>query len=177
MNIFDQSIINFITQHFHNAFTDTIFLYITYLGEAGFIWILLSLIMLISKKYRIYGFLSLMALLFTFLIGELALKHLIARERPFIADPNITLLMHPPSGFSFPSGHSGSSFTAATIFYFTNKKFGICAYILAFLIAFSRIFLHAHYPTDVICGALLGIIVASIVIFIYKKKFRKIQGT
>ncbi len=174
MNIFDESIINFITQNFHNAFTDTIFVYITYLGEVGFIWILLSLLMLISKKYRIYGFLSLMALLFTFLIGEVGLKNIIARERPFVADPSITLLLHAPSSFSFPSGHSGSSFTAATIIYFANKKLGICAYILAFLIAFSRVFLHVHYPTDVICGAVLGIIVAHIVIFIYKKKFKRV---
>ncbi len=173
MNVFDDSIINFIAENFHNAFTDVFFVYVTYLGELGLVWIVISLVMLISKKYRVYGFLALMALLLTFLIGEVVLKNIIARDRPFVSDPDLLVLIHKPSSFSFPSGHSGSSFTAATIFYFVNKKFGVCAYILAFLVAFSRVFLCVHYPTDVICGAVLGIIMANVVIFAYKKVKRR----
>ena len=74
-----------------------------------------------------------------------------------------------PNSYSFPSGHSSSSFAAATALFIMNKKTGVCAYVLAFLIAFSRLYNYVHFPSDVICGIILGILSALLIYFIFKK--------
>ena len=62
-----------------------------------------------------------------------------------------------PKDYSFPSGHTQASFAAATALFTGNKKAGICAYVLAALIAFSRLYLYVHFPTDVLAGVVIGI--------------------
>ena len=86
------------------------------------------------------------------------LKPLIARLRPFTVNTAIELLIPPPSDFSFPSGHTFASFASATAILKNNRRLGIPAIILAVLIAFSRLYLYVHYPTDVFFGLLLGIL-------------------
>ena len=68
----------------------------------------------------------------------------------------MTLLIAPPGSFSFPSGHTGSSFAAACSLTLSNRRNGWWAIPLAVLIAFSRLYLSVHYPTDILAGALLG---------------------
>lgn len=157
INTFDSTVINFIQEHFHSFVTDAVFIFSTNLGEYGFIWILSSVIMLFFKKSRRCGFIALVALLLSFLAGEVLLKNIICRPRPFMQAEDFKLLIPPPSGYSFPSGHSASSFTAATVYYAFNKKIGRWAFVLATLIAFSRVFLYVHFPTDILAGAALGI--------------------
>lgn len=154
----DVSIMNFVQQNLHNRFTDTIFPIITMLGENGFIWLFLILILLISKKHRRCGAMLLISLALTFFWGEIVLKPIIARPRPFMDHPGVPLLIPPPNGFSCPSNHASSSFSVATMLLFYHKKAGIASLILASLIAFSRVFLFVHYPSDVLAGALLGIL-------------------
>jgi undecaprenyl-diphosphatase len=98
----------------------------------------------------------LVALLIGLLLANLTVKPLVARPRPFQIDTALTLLIPPPGEFSFPSGHSVSSAAAATVLALGNKKFGWVAVPLAALIAFSRLYLTVHFPTDVIAGLLLG---------------------
>lgn len=81
------------------------------------------------------------------------------------------MLIERPNSYSFPSGHSSSSFTAASIIFYFNKKLGALALALAGIIAFSRMYLFVHFPTDVFTGIVWGIIGAVIVIWIYKKFF------
>lgn len=159
----------FVQNTMHNAFTDAVFPFITYLGEAGCIWIIVGIILLFMKKTRKCGIMLLVAMLGCYLLGELLVKNLVCRPRPFMDHPEFRLLISPPSGFSFPSGHSGSSFAAAAVIFSQNRKFGIAAGILALLIAFSRIFLFVHYPTDVISGIILGIIFAVITVIMAEK--------
>lgn len=91
------------------------------------------------------------------LLCNVTLKPLVARLRPFeIADTMRQLLIDPPSDFSFPSGHTTSSFAAATALAAARARGGLAAMILAAVIAFSRLYLYVHYPTDVIAGALIG---------------------
>lgn len=156
----DIQIIQFVQAHFHNTYTDFIFSLLTSLGNSGVIWIAAAVLLLISKKYRRYGVLLLIALALTHVLGEYIIKPLVARPRPFADFPGHPLLIPPPAGFSFPSGHSASSFCAATVLWKTNRRFGPPALVLAILIAFSRVFLFVHYPSDVIAGAILGIICA-----------------
>ena len=106
----------------------------------------------------------------SYLIGNLILKNLFARQRPFSRVEDIVLLIAEPSEFSFPSGHTLSSFTAATVIFLHSKKAGICAFLLAIAIAFSRMYLFVHYPSDIIAGMLLGIIVAISVVAISNKR-------
>lgn len=147
-----------------NPIISQIFIFITSLGDRGYIWIAIGLVFICTKKYRRYGILLLITLLITSLIGEGLLKHLIMRPRPFEVNEALNILISKPPSYSFPSGHSASSVAAATIIFQGNKKMGIGAIILAFLICLSRILLLVHYPTDVLGGALLGFTVAYIII-------------
>ena len=157
INGFDGAIMAWVQTHCHNAFTDGLFPVLTYLGEAGAVWIVLALIFLCQKRTRYAGILTLCAMAAGFLLGEVLLKNAVCRERPFALFPDYTvLLISPPSGFSFPSGHTCASFAAATVLSCQFKKRGIPALLLAGLIGFSRIFLFVHYPTDVLAGAILG---------------------
>lgn len=170
LNPFDAAIMGFVQTYFHNPVTDTIFPIITYLGEAGMIWILIGVTLLFFKKTRLCGFLLLVAMLGGFLTGEVFLKNVICRPRPCHDFPNyVSMLIPIPGSYSFPSGHSASSFAAATVLFYHFKKWGIAAYVLAFLIAFSRIFLFVHYPTDVLAGTALGFTFAAITLFLCYK--------
>ena len=133
---------------------------ITTLGNGGLVWILAAIAMLISKNNRKPGVKIAIALIFSFLICNLCLKPIVARPRPFIVN-GAWLIIAPPTDFSFPSGHTAASF-AASVTLIINKRrpFSVCALILAFLIAFSRLYLYVHYPTDVLAGMIFGTIFA-----------------
>ena len=170
LNSFDFHIMSFIQENLHNAFTDFMFPYITYLGQAGAIWLIVSFALLFKKEYRLCGIMILFALLITFISGELIIKNVVMRPRPYMDYPNYTALLVPKlNSFSFPSGHSASSFTAATVLFYFSRKIGIAALLLAFLISFSRIFLFMHYPSDVLVGIILGISFALITILLQKR--------
>ena len=97
------------------------------------------------------------------IIGNILLKNLIARERPCWINETVQMLISTPQDYSFPSGHTLSSFVAATIIMHHDKRLGIAAYVFASIIAFSRLYLYVHFPTDILAGALLGIIIGLIV--------------
>lgn len=177
----DAAVMAFIQTHFHNTVTDTVFPIITSLGEAGIGWIVLSLVLLCFKKTRRTGGLVLIAMTVTLLFGELTLKNIICRLRPCNVFTDFPMLIARPTSYSFPSGHTSSSFAAALILTLRHKKVGWLAYIPAVLIAFSRIFLFVHYPTDVLAGILLGTLAALLTYFaaktIQKTTGRETHGT
>lgn len=162
-------ILNFIQQYFVNPVFNAIFIFCTTIVEHGEIWILTGIVMVITKKFRRTGILLLIALLLAFISSEILIKNLVCRPRPFLANPDVTLLIKPPSGYSFPSSHSAASFASAAVIFYFHKKIGICALILATLTAFSRLYLYVHYPTDVFAGICVGVLWAVIVVFIYNK--------
>ena len=148
-------------------------IFITSLGNAGLIWIVSALVMLGPRKTRKAGFLALCSLLVGFLITNLILKNAVARIRPYDAWPAIELLICPESDYSFPSGHATSSFAAAVIYYrYLPKPFGMAACVLAALIALSRLYVGVHYPTDVICGVMIGIGAACLIIRLKERYIR-----
>ncbi len=168
---FDAAVMEFVQTHLHNAATDAIFPILTHLGETGAVWVALALVFLCFKRTRTTGILMLVSLLLTFLTGELLLKNIVCRPRPCSAFPQVPLLIEPPGSYSFPSGHSSSSFAAATILFLRHKKSGCAAFAAAALIAFSRVFLFVHYLTDILAGTLLGVLCALFVHFVYRKRF------
>ena len=174
----DNSILQFIQNNMRNDVLDRIMPIITSLGNAGFIWIFICVVMICSKKYRPYGFMMGIALIFCAVVGNITLKPIVARIRPFDANPLIDgLLINAPKDFSFPSGHTMVSFSCACVLLYMDRKMGIAALILSSAIAFSRLYLYVHYPSDVFSGMIIGIILsyASIktCIFIEKHKFFK----
>ena len=136
---------------------DTILPMISSFGDKGIGWIVLSVILICIPRYRKAGITMGLALIFCLLIGNMTLKPLIARPRPYTYFPEMTLLIAPLADFSFPSGHTFASFASATALFLYHKKAGIAAYILAAIIAFTRLYLYVHFPSDVIAGMLLGI--------------------
>lgn len=156
-------------QTIHNSFLDALMVFITSLGNAGIVWIVIALCFCFSKKYRTCGIQMFVSMIFVLFIGNLVLKNLIARDRPCWIDPDVALLVKNPSDFSFPSGHSMNSFTSAVTILFYNKKAGAAAVALASVIAFSRLYHFVHFPTDVFAGILLGTGVALAVNYVSRK--------
>ncbi|MGN0479721.1 MAG: phosphatase PAP2 family protein [Hominenteromicrobium sp.] len=170
---FDAAVMEFIQTHFHTPAADAVFPVLTALGEAGLIWIILAVTLLFFRKTRATGMLVLVTMLLTFISGELVLKNIVCRPRPCAAFPDIPLLIARPNSYSFPSGHSASSFAAAVMLTLRHRKWGWIALVPAALIAFSRVFLFVHYPTDVLAGALLGTLFAFAVYAVYRRKSGK----
>lgn len=135
---------------------------ITKLGNGGMIWIALAVVLLISRKYRKAGAAMLIALALDATVCNMILKPLIGRIRPCDVNTAVQLLIARPTDYSFPSGHTAASFTATSALYFGRQKFWKPALILAVLIAFSRLYLYVHYPTDILAGAMIGIIIGYI---------------
>lgn len=152
----DLSILSAIQQHLRCGILDGIFPILSQLNNAGLIWIVISLVLLCRKQTRTAGICMVACLLINLALGEGLLKHLFHRTRPFVEQPIADMLIALPTTSSFPSGHTSSSFAAATALFRSSKKAGIAAYVLAILISFSRLYLYLHYPTDVLAGAILG---------------------
>lgn len=166
----DQVILNGIQDLLRCDFLDILMTFVTKLGNAGFIWILAGLLLCCFRKWRRTGVILLCSVAAAFLIGEVTIKPLVGRLRPFMDSAAVQLLIDPPRGFSFPSGHSMSSFAAATaLFLCGNRKVSWMWYLGAFLIAFSRLYLYVHYPSDVLTGALLGSLTAWAVYGLFKR--------
>ncbi len=146
-----------------------VFAFITTFGNGGAIWIVTGIWLLLVPKTRKCGIVVLSSLVLGFIIGNIGLKNIIARPRPFDALDFAPFIITPPTDYSFPSGHTLSSFTASFSIFFFYKKWGIISIILALLITISRVVLTVHYPSDVLVGALIGIAIAFLVKFIFDK--------
>lgn len=175
MNI-ELKILDFI-QTLHIPILDKIMVWITSLGDAGMIWILLTAIFLIMPKTRRTGSIMLAALLVQTILCNVILKNLFARTRPYDVNTTIQLLVPKLQDFSFPSGHTSASFTIVSALYFAKDSLWKPTLILACLIAVSRLYLYVHYPTDVLGGIILGILSGyagyRIIAYIAKQKQRK----
>ena len=139
------------------AFLDAVMPFISKLGDGGAIWIALTLVLMLFRKTRRTGYMLALSLVLGLLIGNLTLKPLIARPRPCWLDSSVQLLIANPTDYSFPSGHTLSSVIGATVLTKANRKFGLAAIPLAALIAFSRLYLYVHFPTDILGAAVLGV--------------------
>lgn len=159
----DWNILRWIQDTLTGPFLDLLMPKITLLGNGGAIWILAAVILLCTKKYRRQGILLLAGLIAGVLVGNVCLKHLIARPRPCWLDSSVQMLIANPTDYSFPSGHTFSSVIGATVLTKTNRRFGYAAIPLAALIAFSRLYLYVHFPSDVLAAAVLGVVIGELV--------------
>ena len=134
-----------------------IMIFFTILGDNGMIWIAVALILFLNRKYRKIGLFSIISLIICALAVNVILKPLIHRPRPFSKLADIVLLIKAPKDFSFPSGHTAASFVMVYIFFRHIKKFFVPVFITGILIAFSRMYLSVHFPSDIIAGIIIGI--------------------
>ena len=145
-------------QTLHSPIVDKMMLGITHLGDAGIFWIVLAVILLLIPKTRKSGLIVAAALCIDVIVCNGILKNLFARTRPFDVNEAVQLLITAPKDFSFPSGHTAASFAAVAALYFAGKKkLWKVSLVLAVLIAFSRMYLYVHYPTDILGGVLVGL--------------------
>ena len=174
----DGGFLLFLQDSVRNPLLNRIMIFITSLGNGGMIWIAATLLLLIPKKTRKVGIMSGAALLLSLLINNNLIKNIVQRPRPFVTFTDLQIIIPTPSEFSFPSGHTSSSFAAAAVFYrHLPKRLGIPSVVLAGLIGFSRLYVGVHYPTDVIAGVVMGILLsylAEFMINLFLKKLKKI---
>ena len=162
---FDLPILDWIAANLWCPLLDAVMPVITVLGDAGIFWMVIAAALLLFKKTRRVGLGMGIAMLMGLLLCNLTLKPLCQRPRPYdyqfdVFNKLIPLLIEQLHDFSFPSGHTIASFEAAGVIALNNKKWGIPALILASLIAFSRLYLYVHYPTDVLVSVALGLALA-----------------
>ena len=165
---------------------------ITLFAEDGIFLILLCLAMILYRKTRRLGIICAASLLCTFITCNLILKPAVDRIRPWVTFKMVDAMLPPPGDASFPSGHSANSMgltwamflatmpvkTASGRSYEDAKCLGwkgeglsprimhrisIALVMLSVLVGVSRLYLGMHYPSDVVCGLLLGMIAAAIV--------------
>ena len=160
-------------QSLRTEFLDVAMVFISRLGNSGKIWIIIGLIMVCFRKYRKAGLAIIIALIFCLVTGNGVLKNVIGRSRPCWIDDGVKLLINTPKDYSFPSGHTFSSFAAAISIIYFHKREGIIAIILAVLIAFSRLYLFVHYPSDILGGIILGSVAAILGIILVNKIYKK----
>lgn len=146
-------------QKIHTPVLTSVVKAITTLGNGGVIWIILAVSLLLIPKTRKTGMVVAVALILDLILCNGLLKNLVARTRPYDVQTAVNILIHKPSDYSFPSGHTAASFAATMGLYFAkdrDKRLWIPALMLSVLIAFSRMYFYVHYPTDILGGAVIG---------------------
>ena len=145
-------------QNLHCGVLDAAMVAITSLGNMGLVWIVLAAVLLALPKTRRLGAAVAISLVLELLLCNLMLKPLVARPRPFDVNTAVELLVARPHDFSFPSGHTGAGFACVGALLFSRSKLWIPTLVLAALMGFTRLYLYVHDPTDVLAGALLGMV-------------------
>ena len=162
-------LLNWIQENCHNDVLTSVLRWITTLGNGGIFWILLSFILWIPRKTRKCGISMSLSLLLCGILGNLILKPWIGRIRPYNINTSIELLLPALSDFSFPSGHTYAAFAGAVTLFLFYKKGGAAALILACLIAFSRLYFYVHFPTDILAGMVMGILLALFSVWLVRR--------
>lgn len=166
LNKIDVNWFNQINQSPHNSYFDLFMPLISKAGDGGMIWIACGLVLFVfgKKESKKASFLVLTALFASYLTGEEVLKHIFHRPRPFLTIPWVNLLVQPPGSLSFPSAHAANAFASGLVLARKIPALTWPVFILAVLMAFSRVYVGVHYPFDVLAGSLVGIICALLVL-------------
>ncbi len=170
----EEEFLLYLQNNVRTEFLNHVMQFFSFLGNFGWFWIVLCIVLIAVKKTRPIGIIAATALVASLLIVNGIIKPVVSRTRPFVSIEELTLITRKPLDSSFPSGHTSSAFvvSCAITWCLSGKKkwIGVILIIIASLIAFSRLYLGAHYPTDVIAGLLLGITISVVTYFALRKK-------
>jgi len=172
----DANILLFLQEHARTPILTEFLQFYTNLGNAGFLAILTCVLLLAIPKMRKIGLAASISLLAEFILVNLILKNAVARARPYEIIEGLTCITKLATDFSFPSGHTGSCFAVAVVLFLElPKRYGITALFLAVLMAYSRLYVGVHYPTDVLAALLIGTLTAVITcrFFLHRNKTEK----
>ena len=158
----DKTVIRHITK-IQNPMFSKLLIPLTKVGSLGVIWLLIALPMLFFKEFRHVGVRIFIVVFLTGFVGEGIIKHLARRKRPSKYIEEKDMLIRKPSTYSFPSGHTSASVSSAMIISRSYPQLTIPVFLLAFLVSFSRLYFKVHYPSDILAGAALGVLLALIV--------------
>ena len=176
----DVSVLYWIQENLRIDALNPVIIFLTNLGNGGFFWVVLSLVLLIPKRTRKAGLVSLISMALCFIVVNLGIKPAVARIRPYDVYSHLHAIVPPLKEFSFPSGHTVNGFACTLILVrMLPKKAGIPLVILAAVIALSRLYIGVHYPSDVIAGFLIALALSEIVwiIYMYISKKRREKKT
>ena len=170
------AILDFIQTIFKSPLMDRIMVLFTTLGNEGIIYYILLALLLLNKKTRKLGVILGISMLLNHILSNMTLKPLFARTRPFDVNTAVEIIIKKPSSYSFPSGHTAQAFTTAFAFLFAKSKLTKPMLVFACIMAFTRLYLYVHYPTDIlggiVCGLMSSYIGYTIVNYLYQSKKR-----
>lgn len=138
-------------------FMDTLMPLVTKLCDDGIFFILFTVLLLIDPKTRKIGIAAAFALILNHVATNIVIKNIVCRPRPCHLR-EVALLIEMPHGYSFPSGHTSTSFAVSTAVFLHRKKMAIPLFVLSALIAFSRLYLYVHFPSDILGGLVVGVL-------------------
>lgn len=162
---FDDIILCAVSIKLKNNIFDIIMPIITWCNNYGQVYLLFVLISIYRNEFSIWGMPIILSLLLEVTICEILIKPLIKRTRPRVAANN--LLINKPPSYSFPSGHTASSFAVAGALWSINSNYKYIILLMAIFISFSRVYLSVHYPSDILAGMILGLLVSKFVVIFY----------
>jgi undecaprenyl-diphosphatase len=170
INEFDNYSLALIQKYLQNKYLDILMRIMSFIGNLGIVWIIIAIPLILGNSHRVIGILIILTLIISTIIGEGIVKHIVRRVRPCNKEDNFSLISKPTS-YSFPSGHTLSSFAVAEMLsmYFIQYKFIFMS--VAVLIALSRLYLCVHYPTDVIAGSVIGVLCSKIIFIILQEGY------
>lgn len=167
----DFAILDWIQNTFKCGFMDGFMLFVTKLCDGGVAFIALTILLLIIPKTRKLGLAAAFALIINHVATNIVIKNIVCRPRPCHLR-EVEMLLEIPSSYSFPSGHTSTSFAVTFALMLQDREKWIRwlpVGIVSCLIAFSRLYLYVHFPTDVLAGILVGLCSALAAVFLAKK--------
>ena len=178
MNEFEIKILNFIQEHLRLDFLDDLMVLLTRLADDGICWIVLAIALICFKPSRKMGISLAVALTLGLIVGNIGLKNIFARPRPYTVNPDIvpSMLIDRLKSYSFPSGHTRCCFESGMAMFLCDKRWGKAAFVLGGFIGFSRMYLYMHYPADVLAGAFLGLLDGFVAFIIVDKVYKLIEN-
>ena len=193
----DAGFLLYIQEYIRSDFLNPIMKVLTHSGDKGILLIVLILALLFIPRTRAIGIMSTISIAIEALLNNVLLKNLIARTRPYDEIEGLVNLVGKQSDYSFPSGHTGAAFAVAGAMLvvalfglpmiaktgefkredpsLSFKLVSVLLIMYATLLAFSRMYVGVHYPTDVLCGLLLGLGTSAVAYLIYQVAIKKIH--
>ena len=193
----DAGILLYIQEYIRSDFLNPIMKVLTHSGDKGILLIVLIIILMLIPKTRAIGIMSTISIAIEALLNNVLLKNIIARTRPYDEIEGLVNLVGRQSDYSFPSGHTGAAFAVAGAMLvvalfglpiiertgeitredasLTFKLVSVLLIMYATLLAFSRMYVGVHYPTDVLCGLLLGLGTSAMAYLIYQLAIKKLH--